>query len=102
MTDSVASGCVVHLPAHAFSMEGVKRAAYMLMANLDIVIETTPEGVRCTLNPAKAGSDMATAERDFRREVLDQDLRILVEQRTESYRDAILGLAFSKTGLQDG
>lgn len=102
MTDSVVSGCVVHLPAHAFSMEGVKRAAYMLMARLDVIIENTPDGVRCTLTPAKADIDMATAERDFRREVLDQDLRISIEQRTESYRDAILGLAFSKTGLQDG
>jgi len=45
---------------------------------------------------------MATAERDLRREVVDHDLRISIEQRTSPYRDAILGLAFSKTGLQDG
>jgi len=41
-------------------------------------------------------------ERDFRRELLDQDLRINLEARTEPIRTAILGLAFSRTGLQDG
>jgi len=93
---------VVDFPVADFSMEAVKRAAYTLMAQLDIAIETTPENIRCTMRPARADADMATAARDFRREVIDQDLRMSIEQRTEAYRNTILGLAFSKTGLQDG
>lgn len=102
MIDSLTTGRLVQLPVSAFSIEGVKRAAYMLMATVDVIIETTPDLINCTLKPATADIDMAIAERDFRREALDQDLRISIEQRTESYRDAILGLAFSRTGLQDG
>ena len=93
---------VVTLPLADFSMEAVKRATYTLMAQLDVTIETTPETIRCTLRPARLEADMSAAARDFRREVIDQDLRISIEQRTEAYRNTILGLAFSKTGLQDG
>jgi His-Xaa-Ser system protein HxsD len=103
MTDaSIDDHIVVDFPAGGFSVEAVKRAAYMLMARLDIMVEMSGDIIRCALQPAKAGTDMSTAERDFRREVLDQDLRMSIELRTEPYRNAILGLAFSKTGLQDG
>ena len=102
MSVSAPLEAVVVFPASAFSVEAVKRAAYALMNVVDVMLETSPEELRCTLRPARADSDFTTAERDFRREVLDQDLRISIERRTEPYRDAILGLAFSKTGLQGG
>jgi hypothetical protein len=34
-------------------------------------------------------------------EVLDQELRLSTEAKTEDLRNAILGLAFSRTGLQE-
>ena len=86
----------------AFSMEAVKRASYALMAHYDVSIALSEDEILCTLTPANEASSMETAERDFRREVVDQDLRISIEQRTEAYRDTVLGLAFSRTGLQDG
>lgn len=93
---------VVDLPSSKFSFEAAKRAAYSLMARVSVSFSETADTLLCELSPAVAGIDMALAERDFRREVLDHDLRISIEQRTEPYRNAILGLAFSKTGLQDG
>ncbi len=103
MTDAnVDDRVVVDFPAAGFSAEAVKRAAYMLMARLDVAVEISGDLIRCVLKPANASIDMSTAERDFRREALDQDLRMSIEQRTEPYRNAILGLAFSNTGLLDG
>lgn len=93
---------VVDLPSSNFSFEAAKRAAYTLMARVSVSFSETSDAIRCELSPAVSGVDMQLAERDFRREVLDQDLRISIEQRTGPYRNAILGLAFSKTGLQDG
>ena len=92
----------VELPLAAFSIEAVKRASYALMARLDVTVDVTATAIICGLRPTALTVDMAIGERDFRREVLDQDLRMMIEQRTAPYRDAILGLAFSKTGLQGG
>jgi hypothetical protein len=60
-------------------------------------IERLDARTRCVLTPA-AGQDPATLEVDFRREVLDQDLRISTERDTEGVRNLILGLAFSRVG----
>lgn len=37
--------------------------------------------------------------RDYKNEILDQDLRAIVAEETKSYRDIILANAFSKTCL---
>jgi len=102
MTGDSVGAIVVDFPSTAFSAEAVKRAAYALMARYDVAIGGDADVIRCAIRPAHPTVDMATAERDLRREVVDHDLRISIEQRTSPYRDAILGLAFSKTGLQDG
>ena len=40
------------------------------------------------------------AKRDLQAEVLDQDLRASISRETEPVRNAILAMAFSRTGLQ--
>lgn len=84
------------------SIEAVKRAAYELMARAHIAIDGTSEAIVCTLVPTAKGIDIDVLAHEFQREVLDQGLRLVLEQRTEPMRAAILGLAFSRTGLQDG
>jgi His-Xaa-Ser system protein HxsD len=102
MASNTGDVLVVDFPRTAFSIEAVKRAAYALMARYDVAIDTSADVIRCSVRPAQSKVDMSTAERDLRREVVDHDLRISIERQTSAYRDAILGLAFSKTGLQDG
>lgn len=102
MSSIVGDARTVHLSRAVFSIEAVKRASYFLMARYDVSMALSEEAIVCTLRPANQTIPMDIAERDFRREVVDQDLRILIEGRTEAYRDTILGLAFSRTGLQDG
>ncbi len=93
---------IVDLPSAGFSFEAATRAAYVLMKRVSISFEQSPDLIRCMLTGVAADIDMETAERDFRREVLDQQLRLSLEAKTSAMRDAILGLAFSRTGLQDG
>lgn len=92
----------VEVVLSSFSIEAVKRAAYALMAQVDIAFHAEGDRIICALKPVSADPDVSVLERDFRREVLDQELRMSIEQSTHNYRDAILGLAFSRTGLQDG
>lgn len=91
----------VDIPTSVFGVEAAKRAAYVLMRRLTVTFVDSPSGVTCQLQgTATPAEPAATLERDFRRELLDQELRISIEQRTQPLRDAILGLAFSRTGLQ--
>ncbi|MBK8271896.1 MAG: His-Xaa-Ser system protein HxsD [Sphingomonadales bacterium] len=90
----------IDFPRALFAAEALKRAALVMMARVTTSFEDTADGTRCLLTPVSGADDPAILERDFRREVLDQDLRLLVEAQTESVRTAILGLAFSRTGLQ--
>ena len=91
---------VVELCAAAYSIEAVHRAAYALMASVDVRIIAVDPAIICELRVLKSDLSPAAAELAFSREVTDQELRIVIEQKTESYRDLILGLTFSKTGLQ--
>lgn len=87
-------------PLAAFSVEAVKRAAYVMMPRASIELAVSNDSITCDLTAASADADLDQLERDFRREVLDQDLRISISAQTEPLRNAILGLAFSQTGLQ--
>lgn len=92
---------VVELPSSVFNIEAAKRAAYVMMRRVTVIFEDSSSGVRCVLNGIAVPSETADLlERDFRRELIDQDLRMSIEAKTQPMRDAILGLAFSRTGLQ--
>lgn len=86
---------VIKFAADVHSLDAVKRAAYALMARTTVSIETSDSELRCTLE-VPAGENLESLVRDFRREVLDQDLRIEIEAKTEPLRNMILGLAFSR------
>lgn len=91
----------VELPSAAYCIESVHRAVYALMAKVDVrIVRVDP--IVCELSPLSDKLTSTEADLLFRREVTDQELRIAIEQQTSAYRDVILGLAFSKTGLQDG
>lgn len=77
------------------SVEAVKRASYALMARVTVSVEIDADQVSCLLEPVP-GEDLERLIQDFRREVLDQDLRLDIEAKTEPLRNLILGLAFSR------
>lgn len=92
----------MRLSRAVYLLESVKRASYALTARYDVAVSATGKDIRCLVGSARPDLSLDTAERDLRREVIDQDLRVTIEKRIEAYRDTVLGLAFSKTGLQGG
>jgi His-Xaa-Ser system protein HxsD len=92
----------VSFPREAFDIEAIKRAAYRFSDRISVEFEIGERTIECTLHaltPPENGI-CETLSNEFRTEVLDQDLRIKVGAETESVRNLILSLAFSKTGLQ--
>ena len=96
-TDRIAT---VTFATSVHSLDAVKRAAYVFMARASISIDPSETELRCHLEAAP-NEEPERLVRDFRREVLDQDLRIEIEAKTEPLRNMILGLAFSRIA-QDG
>ena len=90
-----------------YSLETVKKAAYTFLnrANIDISIDGNVINVAMEplSSPSHSDEDDGAKQlsRDFRNEVLDQDLRKSIADETEDIRSGILGLAFSNTNLQD-
>ncbi|MER9689661.1 MULTISPECIES: hypothetical protein [unclassified Mesorhizobium] len=85
-----------------FSLDCVKRAAYRVTGNAAVEIMIEGGFAVCTINfnkaAARASAD-AAVER-LRLEVLDQDLRSSIAAESAMVRNAILALAFSRSGLQ--
>jgi His-Xaa-Ser system protein HxsD len=99
---ALADGLIaINFARDVFDIEAIKRAAYRFSDR--VTIEIVPEGERflCILNPNSDVLDRSRLEREFRNEVLDQDLRIRIGKETEPVRNLILSLAFSRTGLQE-
>ena len=94
---NLGDGIVIDFAEGLFAPEAFKRAAYALMARASVTIEPKDGRIGCRLTPV-GERDLAALETDFRREVLDQDLRISTERDTEGVRNLILGLAFSRVG----
>ena len=92
----------VTFDARVHALPIIKKAAYRFLNNFDSEITQEGDTWVCTLKfAAPASSDaIERAERELRAEVLDQDLRASIARETEPVRNAILALAFSRTGLQ--
>lgn len=90
----------VTFPLAVYSAEALKRAAYSIMHRATVKLDITNDSIRCTVTPTSDKENPEIIERDLLREVTDHDLRISIEAQTEQTRTAILGLTFSRTGLQ--
>ena len=55
-----------------------------------------------SFSPDVTQDEKAALQREFRNEVLDQDLREVIGAETAGVRNAVLAYAFSRTGLQGG
>lgn len=100
MTAPVGGETVVRFAKDLFQLDAIKHAAYRVSDRVTVDIQPDNDGTTCTLRPARADVDPAEIESQFRNEVLDHDLRMRVAKETEPYRNLILSLAFSRTGLQ--
>lgn len=98
----LSSSAMVCFSADVYSLAVVKKAAYRFTDVGAVEIATRDNEIVCTLYfvQPRTQQDLRRVVNDLRTEVLDQDLRAMVAAETEALRNAILGYAFSKTGLQ--
>lgn len=91
----------LRLDRSVYPLEVVERAAYRFIDRLTIVLSQADGQVICEVGPANNTEGQIDGHiADFKRELLDQKLRAQIKQETESVRNLILSLAFSKSGLQ--
>lgn len=99
----MARSVVLNFQAGLYEVEDVQKASYRLLKFLTVDIETNSAGIMCTLlaNHDLTDLDFDIAVEEFKKELLDQHLRSRVFRETAAVRNLILGVAFSKTGLQN-
>ncbi len=98
-TSSPANSLTVSLAKDLYELEAVKLAAYRFANEAAATLEPSGDRLVCTFTPLSENGDMASLEGRFRNEVIDQDLRRRIARETETTRNLILAMAFSKTGL---
>lgn len=86
-----------------FSVNAVKSAAFRYIHLFTADIAVIHEQVQCLLHFPSSFNEAKVQQvvNDFKKEVLDQDLRERLKAETETVRNLILAHAFSKTGLTD-
>jgi len=91
----------VNFDDRVFSLDSVKKAAYRFIDKFSIDIKLTENQIYCVLTFSQNISPEGAAFllEDFKREVLDQDLRATIASETEGVRNLVLAHAFSRTSL---
>lgn len=91
----------VSFDSSVFSLDAVKMACYRFLDRFTSEIELVDGRIVCHVDSADKLADLELDAqiRNFKSEVLDQDLRLKLKAETEPIRNLILAHAFSKTGL---
>ncbi len=96
------SGITLIYDERAYSVVAIQKAAYRLLNHIIVDISFLESQIICLLQPTPKtsveGFDHYVIE--FKKEILDQQLRLKIKAETEDLRNLILGIAFSKTGFQ--
>jgi His-Xaa-Ser system protein HxsD len=84
-----------------FSLDTIKRAAYRFTDRFAMDLRASELTAVCTLSfeGHVANDVIERVIQEFRKELLDQDLRARVGEETQGVRNLILAHAFSGTGL---
>lgn len=84
-----------------FSIDAIQKAAYRFIHLFAIDFELLEGKINCILTPTQEQSPEGTEHylNEFKKEVLDQQLRLKIKSETEDVRNLILGIAFSNSGL---
>jgi len=92
---------LLELDSSVYPLEAVQKAAYRFIDRLTVLISQDQNQVFCEIDliaGLKMPLDVVLA--DFKRELLDQQLRLKIKNETADVRNLILAYAFSRSGLQ--
>lgn len=91
----------LQLDASIYSVEAVEKAAYRFIDRFAAVISHEGKNILLDISFDSNHDSMSEAIlADFKKELLDQNLRLKIKTETESIRNLILSYTFSKSGLQ--
>ncbi|WP_198405317.1 His-Xaa-Ser system protein HxsD [Ralstonia solanacearum] len=91
----------MELDKAVYRLEAVQKAAYRFIDRVTVLISQEGDKLVCEMTLIKGSGDPSEALLgDFKRELLDQELRLQIKEETAPARDLILAYAFSRTGLQ--
>lgn len=85
----------------AYSLEAIQKTSYRFIDILTVQISTNPNSIICDISMNDGSEVDLSTVNSFKRELLDQQLRVQIRKETEPQRNLILAYAFSKTGLQE-
>ena len=92
----------IEIDEQVYSIEAVQKAAYRFIDRLTILITKTNGKIVCDADPVSGTETQFESNlSNFKRELLDQQLRKQIKEETESARNLILAYAFSRSGLQE-
>jgi len=91
----------VKFDSRVLTLTAIKKAAYKYLDSFVCDIRILDNEMRCLLSFTTSISKETCAQLvdDFKKEVLDQDLREKLKAETEPVRNLILAHAFSRTGI---
>ena len=94
-------GHIVRFDQNVFSLFAIKKAAYRYIDVFSVNNVLQTPHITCSLkfDPSIDHHRVAHLVDEFRKEVLDQDLRERIKVETEPIRKLILAHAFSNTGI---
>ncbi|KVE40076.1 His-Xaa-Ser system protein HxsD [Burkholderia sp. BDU5] len=85
--------------AAVYSVDSIQKAAYRSIHKVSTDIRCREGCIECRLTLDPTVTDAEGVAHEFKKEVLDQELRTKIAAETRSIRHLILALAFSRTGL---
>lgn len=91
----------LRLDSSIYSIDAAEKAAYRFIDRLSMLV--SQDGGNILLDLSFPSEDVQLNESildDFKKELLDQNLRLKIKAETEATRNLILSFVFSKTGLQ--
>jgi His-Xaa-Ser system protein HxsD len=91
----------IEIDEQIYCVEAVQKAAYRFIDRLTILISKEDSKLICEVGAVEGSQEQFEANiANFKRELLDQQLRKQIKDETEPARNLILAYAFSRTGLQ--
>lgn len=97
----MSAGVEIVFDSRVFSLTDIKKASYRFIDKFSADFILSDSRIICTLqfSPSYSESAIKLIVLDFKKEILDQDLRAIIASETESIRNLILAHAFSRTNL---
>jgi His-Xaa-Ser system protein HxsD len=95
--------CELRFSNSIYSVGAIKKAAYRFTDRCSFDFQSAEDNTTLAVlsfSPDVTADEKAALQREFRNEVLDQDLREVIGAETAGVRNAVLAYAFSRTGLQ--